>query len=897
MFLRKNKKKCLLSILFLTLSIASFAQTDIEKDYEFDVYNFDGCETPEVSIAEYKGNETELQIPSRYKGNHINRIQDEVFSDKGLTSVVLPEKIYDIGYKAFAGNNLTSIIIPARVIIYSYAFKDNNITSIAIGSNVFFYDEDEPVFELDFDNFFTANGRKAGTYKYINGNWSVEYNVIEDDFEFNILNDRAGDESYEIIISGYKGKASEIQIPGHFNSYRIGRIGESAFAGKGLTSVIIPENICAIDDEAFSDNELTNLIIPEGIIICDKAFAGNKLNSVTFKGSNSIYGSPFQGNNITKINVGLYVGIYDNEEKPAFELGFDGFFAGNKERDGSYVYQNGSWKVEYDIIENGFAANISKDGVSAVILDYFGSDTNISIPAKIGNYPVTAIGYWAFYKKGLTGIKIPVSVTSIHQGAFAENNLATVTIPNSVNTIEEKAFAYNKITELTIPDTVKSILNEAFADNMLTNITIPAGISSLVYRVFDGNQLTELVIPDNIKSINRMAFANNKLISVIIPQSVTYIGEEAFANNKLTSINIPDSVTEIEKNAFIGNQISNAVIPNNVTRMRSSIFDDTVTIVYAPDKENDFKTEFNESGGVTITAYAGKKTEIRIPPVINGKPVTEIGADSFWYKKIKSVAIPDTVTKINHRAFFCNEIKEIKIPDSVNYISDRAFYGNGLNKINIPDGITFIGMRTFTMNNLKNIIIPDSVTIIEAQAFNYNKLTEIVIPHSVAIIGYEAFARNPITKITIGALVSFGEYCFDNKFYFSYVDNDRKAGTYQYIDGQWNYSGTDEENEAALELAEKRNLHLIATAADPWNFIGFHYYSRGRYDEAVTAFSEAILIAPNSAYLRLMRGVSYDKLNEFDKAVEDYNEAIQLNPDYETARQRREILLNRKNQE
>ena len=97
------------------------------------------------------------------------------------------------------------------------------------------------------------------------------------------------------------------------------------------------------------------------------------------------------------------------------------------------------------------------------------------------------------------------------------------------------------------------------------------------------------------------------------------------------------------------------------------------------DDEKDFTVEIiNEGSGARITRYAGKNTEIRIPPRIGEQPVTEIGERVFTKKGLTSVAIPESVIFIGNLAFAENQIGSISIGANV-YIANNAFDGSGYN--------------------------------------------------------------------------------------------------------------------------------------------------------------------------------------------------------------------------
>ena len=255
--------------------------------------------------------------------------------------------------------------------------------------------------------------------------------------------------------------------------------------------------------------------------------------------------------------------------------------------------------VLYDY-ENGTA-------IIAIITDYNGSASKLKIPSKLGGYPVTSIGDYAFYwRESLTSVTIPDSVTSIGLDAFYGcESLTSVTIGNSVTSIGSNAFyGCESLTSITIPDSVTSIGLDAFENcTSLTSVTIGNSVTSIGggafyntgyynnednwennvlyignylieaetsisgdYTIKDGTKviagnafsdctsLTSVTIPDSVTSIGSGAFNGCKsLTSIAIPNSVTSIGGDAFRScTSLTSITIPDSVTSIGWNAFYG---------------------------------------------------------------------------------------------------------------------------------------------------------------------------------------------------------------------------------------------------------------------------------------------------------------------------------------------------------
>ena len=179
--------------------------------------------------------------------------------------------------------------------------------------------------------------------------------------------------------------------------------------------------------------------------------------------------------------------------------------------------------------------------------------------------------------------------------------------------------------------------------------------------------------------------------------------------------------------------------------------------------------ELNADGTYSVSGIGTcTDTEIVIPTTYNGKAVTSIASNAFFYcKSLTSIIIPDGVDSIGDSVFYyCSSLTSVTIPDSVTRIGRSAFYGcSKLTSITIPNSVTSIGRSAFYgCNRLTSIAIPDSVTSIESAAFSgCTSLTGITIPNSVTSIGGAAFSGCiGLTSITIpNSVTSIGGAAFE----------------------------------------------------------------------------------------------------------------------------------------
>ena len=87
----------------------------------------------------------------------------EAFAGNQLTVLVLSERLSSIGPRAFINNKLSAITLPGKITnIGKDAFAGNPLSSITVGANRNLFTSQG--FESSFVNYYISTGRSAGVY-------------------------------------------------------------------------------------------------------------------------------------------------------------------------------------------------------------------------------------------------------------------------------------------------------------------------------------------------------------------------------------------------------------------------------------------------------------------------------------------------------------------------------------------------------------------------------------------------------------------------------------------------------------------------------------------------------------------------------------------------------------
>ncbi len=197
---------------------------------------------------------------------------------------------------------------------------------------------------------------------------------------------------------------------------------------------------------------------------------------------------------------------------------------------------------------------MTEDGME--LWRYLGSDTDVTVPAEIGGYPVVRLYQTFWGNTSVETVTLPETVTTVGRGAFYGcTSLRSVT-GGTVTALGEVAFyGCTLLAEApklhegieTLPE---SIFNACAA---LEHITVPASVTAIeAFALYGCESLQELELPKGLVSIGKASvYGCTSLTELELPGTLTSIGEHAFNwSSNIAELDIPDSVTEIGDYAF-----------------------------------------------------------------------------------------------------------------------------------------------------------------------------------------------------------------------------------------------------------------------------------------------------------------------------------------------------------
>ncbi len=315
--------------------------------------------------------------------------------------------------------------------------------------------------------------------------------------------------------------------------------------------------------------------------------------------------------------------------------------------------------------------------------------------------------------------------------------------------------------------------------NKLRSIKFENGssLSSIQAHGLEGlNNLTSIDFGDAIiTNIDNFAFRFcYSLTSLKLTEGLTYIGRFAFYGcESLTSLQMPSTLEYIGRYAFYEcNNLELYFVSETLPLYTQDYWDHSIKGYYLGVKEvkqnEEFKYAILQNDNIAIIEYLGLNSIIDLTNVSLGGNIITIGSNSFKYKQIDKIILPDTIQTIGSNAFYCSNLANINFVDSITYIGSNAFFNTKLENVifsnnsnlkkidnnafaycdelvnvTLPSTLTSLGDYAFYKSGIINLKLNKEMPLeaISKYAFEFSHIKKVTLPNNVTEIKDNAFAN------------------------------------------------------------------------------------------------------------------------------------------------------------
>ena len=766
--------------------------------------------------------ETILYAPKTYRAEltvpmGVRAIAEGAFEGRlGITSVVIPAYVNEIGYRAFAGcNNIASVTV-----------NGGRSNELIIGSEAFA--------ECARIDTFSVLGNDKGTMDA--GSVCIEPYAFTLNTGMKTFSVAAGATVSYVGEGAFLGneKLASINVA---DGAAIYAIGPSAFAEcVSLRTLTIHSTTTEIGDGAFSAcSALSDISFAPGgdeINFGGYVFADctslrtinlpstiGQFNGSAFDGCESITEIVVDPANTTLKAVDGVLYNYDLTEIKFYPMGKGGdltnlpwdtltslgdtVFKGNVKLTsvtltdkitniGESAFEGCLNLESVTFADNGTALTVGDSAFSGCI-----ELATIALPTY-----TTSIGAYSFYKVPVKSITLPAAITEIPDYAFAYSGLESFTVPANVTYIGEGAFLNaTHLAALTIESGDKELaiststaVDGAFKGTMIQSVVIPArvtiigaeafrGVSALTSVTFDAGSklteisknalretgITEIALPVGLEIIGANSFYKAKLESVVIPATVTVVSDYAFGNTPLTSVTFTEGGTaplSIGMYSFRNTSFEEITFPARLRELYtvSDVYGMQIKSVEQVFTGNNVLKAIHVNANNTVF---GSVDGVLYEKDSDGNPSVLVYCPRA---KTGTVTVPNTVVLVDNLAFSGVKVSEIVFEE---FATTDANYGKPslvLGTENVVYNIT-ISQSKYTpyavfgnTSSIKTIKLPAHLSAAKTVSFaNLSGAVELVFNSAASPVefgSYSVIANSGLGELALPALKEVGRYAF-----------------------------------------------------------------------------------------------------------------------------------------
>ena len=794
------------------------AQEDVpalgEKDFTFTT------DDTGATVTGYKGESTEVHIPSALGGKPVTKIAEKAFySDLRITGMHIPASVAEIEeFSFYQCRALDTITVNAESPYYTVegnVLYTKDMTTLVRAGNVL---EDGDLHVPSTVTYIAAGAFSdnktlqelwiPASVQFINGTNSCG-SFCRNFRRFHI--DEGNTQYASPDGALYNRTVTQLfLVPEAIGTYRV---------PDSVTSIAD----CAIGGTYYGSTTTLDVTMPEGLAFTGDCMFQWMQGTVTFLNPKIRFGEK----------------CFMSSQDSVIIRGYAGSTAQ------TYAKTNG---IQFEDIEAGLAFQYTTDDTGATVTGYTGQGGTVEIPSMLGGKPVVAIGDTAFNgNETITSVTMPDSVTTIGQRAFYDcKALKQLTLPENLTDIGAYAFSgCTALQNVTLPGKLATIAEHAFDYTGLTAIHIPASVTMIGQRALSQNYDLLKITVDEANTVycaeDNVLYNKDKTTLIragsglsgdwSIPFGVKTVEGMAFWNCwTLETLRIPATVQSIDRIDMLGGccEKLNAIVVDAANPVYSSVdgalcSKDGTVLYYLPENIGTYTVPDSvtriANGAIQFTSSEQEGLNLTLPEslsviedgnfsLIHGvftflNPNLKIGSDWFMDCNAEKVVIrgyagstAQALAEEKNFAFedltisaqfqytvddtgatvtgYTGQGGTVEIPSvlggkPVVAIGNNAFQMPNLEirtditAVILPEGLQSIGRSAFWgCAGITSIEIPDSVTEIGVAAFETcMALAQVTLPQNLTQISDSLFHNCPLTEIDLPqGITRIGDYAF-----------------------------------------------------------------------------------------------------------------------------------------
>ena len=720
-----------------------------------EVFKYTKDASDNVTITDYQGTATSLEVPASVGDNPVTTIGDNAFKDNtAIEEVTIPSSVTSVSATALSGcTSLTDVFVEtsdhAVAVVAAVDDQVDNTFTFSTDANdqvtiTGYAGSTSGVVEIPA----TVGGKEVTTISSGDANNPVfsdsQTIVVPDGVTTTTaaLGDNASQLTYtksgdDVTITGFSGSADVVEIPTTVGGGTVTTISNGAFTGTDAPATVL---------------------VPESVTTSTGAFDNTKTDQLTYKENTS--------GETTTIEITDYVGNGGTVEIPAeiggnavTKISADDFKGDNAPTvivpQTAATNSAEAFDTNSNVLTYTETTNSGTGEKEVTITGFSGNADVVEIPAEIGGTTVTAIGGNAF--------------------SGTNDSPSTVLVPDAAKgNVDDSAFDDTKTDQLTYKEESNGeVTITGYTGSTSGVVEIPAEIGGKEVTkidngdpntpVFTGNQT--VIVPDGAATAG--AFGENT-------SQLTYDKDDTTGNVTITGfsgsadvVEIPatvggGTVTTVTGEGFKGNDAPTVIVPQAVAENDASTgLDNTSSVLTYTETTN---TDTGEKE-VTITGFSGSADVVEIPATVGGGTVTTVTGNDFKGENAPTVIVPQTVAD-NSTSALDNTSNVLTYTETTNTdtgekeVTITGYKGDD-KVVEIPatvggNTVTTVTGDDFKGENAPTVIVPQAVadnensTGLDENSSSYLTYTEDATTGDVTITGYKGDDKVVEIPTTVG---------------------------------------------------------------------------------------------------------------------------------------------------